>query len=280
MRRLGAALAACLLLASGAAPVRAAAVGACPTIVAHRANPIAAPENTVPGIASVPATGAGSVELDVQWSSSGFPVLMHDSTVDRTTPGSGPASSLGLGQLRALLAQDYAPWRTDPRFVSTKVPYGYDFMAAVRDADLDLLVDVSGTPTEVGMEKLRIYVQDYFGWADRILVMGSAIRVAQMRAWEPGLRYVVIEYPGADTLRRGESLAALGAVGYAVPARDITPAAVAYWHASGLEVMSWSSDSPSIDVPATWQRLAAAGVDQLVTNRPADALALLCGTGG
>lgn len=281
MRRLTAALAASVLLLPGPAPVRAAAAGACPTIVAHRANPLAAPENTVPGIASVPATGARSVEIDVRFSKSHFPVLMHDETVDRTTNGTGRPHDLGLGALTALLAQDYAPWKNDPRFAMTRVPYAWEFFNEAQVSDLDLLLDVVGdtAPDGADIDKLAEYVAR-FDYAGRTTFMGPEVTVRAMRARQPSWRYALIEYNAATTIRRGESLVSLGVEAYAVPARDVTPAAVAYWHAYGLEVLSWSSDSPSIDVPATWQRLAAAGVDQLITNRPADALDLLCGTGG
>src|ERR1051325_10036645 len=130
------------------APAHAPAAG-CPQVVVHRTNPNAAPENTLPGIAGTRGTSSRIVEVDVQWTSSGFPVLMHDTTVDRTTNGSGPASSLGLAQIRGLSAADYAPWKSGqyggftggvPR---TPVPYGYEFMDAVVRADLDLLIDVS-----------------------------------------------------------------------------------------------------------------------------------------
>lgn len=280
MRRLLAAAAASLLLLAGAAPVRAAAAD-CPTIVTHRTNPLAAPENTLPGIASVPATGSRSVEVDVRFSKSHFPVLMHDETVDRTTNGTGRPHDLGLGALTALLAQDYAPWRTDPRFADTHVPYAWEFLDAAQDNDLDLLLDIVGdtAPDSYDIDKLAEYVAR-FDYADRTVFMGPAVTVQAMRARQPSWRYALIEYNPADRIRRVESLQQLGVAAYAVPARDVTPAAVAYWHSAGVQVWTWSSDSPAIDAPATWQRVADAGVEALITNRPADAIALLCGTGG
>lgn len=276
-RILAAALTALAAIPGCAQPAQAAT--SCPKVTAHRTAMDDAPENTVAGIIATAALGASSVELDVQWSSSGFPVLMHDADVSRTTNGTGTPASLGLGALTALLAQDYAPWKTNPAFADVHVPYGWEFMAAAVDGGLDVLVDVHATPTALGMDKLAHYI-DLFGWRGRTLVMGSEAQVTAMRAWEPGLRYALVEYNPAATIRRGESLVGLGVEAYAVPARDISPAAVTYWHSYGLQVLTWTSDTPAIDVPATWQRVAGAGVDALITNRPADALDLLCGTGG
>lgn len=46
--------------------------------------------------------GATGVELDLEFSADGVPVLMHDETVERTTNGSGPLSTLTLTQLLQL----------------------------------------------------------------------------------------------------------------------------------------------------------------------------------
>lgn len=277
--RLAAAAALTIMSAAGCAPagptLQTVATLACPDVAAHRTLMTDRPENTVAGIQGVPATGAQAVEIDVQWSASGFPVLMHDATVDRTTDGTGAPATLGLGQLTALHAQDFAPWKTDPAYADVRVPYGWDFMNAASGVDLDVLVDIHAAPTQVGMEKLAHYLA-LFSWTDRTTVMASAERVAQMRVWQPDLTYAVIEYNPAATIRRGESARSTGATAYAVPARDVSPAAVDYWHAYGLRVIAWTSDSPAIDTAATWRQMSAAGVDVIVTNNPAGARAAVC----
>jgi glycerophosphoryl diester phosphodiesterase len=274
-RRALAGVLALLLVAGPTQPAAAVATMNCPAVVAHRTAMLLAPENTIPGIQAVPATGAGAVEMDVQWSSSGYPVLMHDTTVDRTTDGTGTPASLGLSQLGALSAVAYAPWSTDPRFAGTKVPYAGDFMPAAARADLDVILDVHVAPTQVGMDKLAIYI-NRSGWAGRTLIMGTPAWVTSMRGWQPDLRYAVIEYQAATTIRRGGYVAGLGAEAYVVAARDVDQAAVAYWHSYGLEVYAWSSDTAAEDVAATWTRVTDAGVDTLITNQPAAALTVLC----
>lgn len=46
--------------------------------------------------------GATGVELDLEFSADGVPILMHDETVDRTTNGSGPLSRLRFSELLKL----------------------------------------------------------------------------------------------------------------------------------------------------------------------------------
>lgn len=69
---------------------------------AHRAQWRSAPENSVPAILDAFKDGAEIVELDVQLTADGVPVLMHDTTVDRTTDGTGRVDSLTLEQIEQL----------------------------------------------------------------------------------------------------------------------------------------------------------------------------------
>lgn len=46
--------------------------------------------------------GATGVELDLEFSSDGVPILMHDETVERTTNGSGPLSAISFSELQRL----------------------------------------------------------------------------------------------------------------------------------------------------------------------------------
>lgn len=71
-------------------------------VVAHRGDAALAPENTLPAIDAAVAAGADVVELDLQLSADGVPVIMHDWTVDRTTDGSGPTWTLTAIELAAL----------------------------------------------------------------------------------------------------------------------------------------------------------------------------------
>lgn len=69
---------------------------------AHRGQWREAPENSLPAITAAFDDGAEIVELDVRLTADGVPVLMHDTTVDRTTDGSGPVSSFTLAEIKEL----------------------------------------------------------------------------------------------------------------------------------------------------------------------------------
>jgi glycerophosphoryl diester phosphodiesterase len=73
-----------------------------PLVISHAACGGHAPENTLAGIRKAIELGAEAIEIDVQASADGEPVLMHDLTVDRTTNGQGAVAGLSLDELRAL----------------------------------------------------------------------------------------------------------------------------------------------------------------------------------
>ncbi|MCH7522869.1 MAG: glycerophosphodiester phosphodiesterase family protein, partial [Chloroflexi bacterium] len=73
-----------------------------PLIISHAACAGHAPENTLAGVNAALEIGADAIEVDVQASADGVPILMHDLTLDRTTNGSGDLASLTWEQLSAL----------------------------------------------------------------------------------------------------------------------------------------------------------------------------------
>ena len=91
-RAAGSSTSATVLLAAGEGTI----------VVAHRGDAVMAPENTLPAIAAAVAADADVIELDVQLSADGIPVIMHDWTVDRTTDGTGPTWTLSAAELAVL----------------------------------------------------------------------------------------------------------------------------------------------------------------------------------
>ena len=80
-----------------------------PLVISHRACAGHAPENTLAGIRRALELGADGIEIDVQATADGVPVLMHDLTVDRTTNGHGELAKMTLAELQALDAGGEPP---------------------------------------------------------------------------------------------------------------------------------------------------------------------------
>ena len=87
-------------------------------ICAHQGDNAVFPANTVPAFKSAADKDAAMVEMDVKRCATGELVIMHDSTVDRTTNGTGEIAKLTFEQIRAL----DAGVKKNPNFAGTKVP--------------------------------------------------------------------------------------------------------------------------------------------------------------
>ncbi len=89
-----------------------------PIILAHRGDLTHAPENTLASFAQALQKGADGVELDAKLTSDGQVIVIHDTTVDRTTNGKGRIQSHSLESIRQL---DAGTWFNE-KFSGEKVP--------------------------------------------------------------------------------------------------------------------------------------------------------------
>ncbi|MGF7186032.1 glycerophosphoryl diester phosphodiesterase [Desulfitispora alkaliphila] len=71
-------------------------------LIGHRGSAGLFPENTLVGFKRALGLGVRAFEFDVQLSHDGVPVLCHDSTVDRTTDGTGRVADYTWAQLQQL----------------------------------------------------------------------------------------------------------------------------------------------------------------------------------
>ncbi len=75
--------------------------------IAHQGGETEAPSNTLYAFETALEKGADVLELDVHQTADGHLVVLHDTTVDRTTDGQGRVDSMTLSEIKAL---DAAYW--------------------------------------------------------------------------------------------------------------------------------------------------------------------------
>ncbi|WP_394693274.1 glycerophosphodiester phosphodiesterase family protein [Hyphobacterium sp.] len=112
------------------------------TLVAvHRAGGFAPgiPENSLAGLRRSAELGAAFAEIDLRETADGHIVLMHDSTLDRTTTGSGEVSAMTLAELSEIRLLDAQGRRTRER-----IPTLEDAFTTAREAGIYLELDLKG----------------------------------------------------------------------------------------------------------------------------------------
>ncbi|GAD88462.1 glycerophosphoryl diester phosphodiesterase [Vibrio halioticoli NBRC 102217] len=112
--------------------------------MAHRGVSNQAPENTLAAFILAVDAGCQWIEIDVQLSSDGVPMVIHDDTVNRCTNGCGKVAEMTLSQLKKL---DAGLWFND-KYRGEPIP-----------TLLETLDFVQRTQTKLNIE-LKVYPQD------------------------------------------------------------------------------------------------------------------------
>jgi len=228
-----------------------------PLVISHAACAGHAPENTLAGIRAALEFGADAIEVDVQASADGVPVLMHDLTVDRTTNGSGDLASLTLKQLQTLDAG------------AEPVPTFAQALELARGRAL-LVAEIKRPGCEAPLA-------DVIRRADALEdVMVSSFlppALAAMRQEEPRLPGSLL-IAAAGGMGEWPSLRALalrlGLQAVSVFHLNVSAEVVAQARRSSLTVHAWTANAER-DI----RRLLDLSVDGIITNHPERALALL-----
>jgi glycerophosphoryl diester phosphodiesterase len=231
-------------------------------VLGHRGASADAPENTLAAFRLALDQGADGFELDVWRCGSGEVVVVHDADARRTT---GVPLRIDRARWADLRRLDAGAWR-GPAFAGERLPRLEEVLEAFPSAvvNVELKSDRAGDP------RLALAVARAVraaGAAGRVFVSSfEPLLVAATRALAPRLACGVL----FEDDRRWRAQVALGRllrVGSVHPPwRLATPERAAAWHRRGLAVYPWT-----VDEGRAVEALCAAGVDGIITNRPAAA---------
>ncbi|MDX3850184.1 glycerophosphodiester phosphodiesterase [Streptomyces sp. AK02-01A] len=231
------------------------------TVIGHRGAASAAPENTLVSDEVARRGGAEYIENDVQPSKDGVPHVMHDSTVDRTTNGTGAVRGLTSAQLNAL---DAGSWFA-PSYAGTHVPTLAAQLDDLRTRGGDLLLEIKSAHTRAEVATIVKTIRDH-QMTGRVFVQSfevNALKYTYELAPELPLGLLRSDLD-ADPVATAKELH-LASYNPSDEALSKRPGAVADLHAAGVALMVWT-----VDTPARWKALEAMGVDGIITNRPAE----------
>lgn len=229
-----------------------------PQVIGHRGASAAAPENTLPAFRLAFAQGADGIEIDVRWAAGGALAVHHDANlsdgraVAATVRGELPPSVPTLGEVLAA-----GPWFVNIEIKNDPAEPGCDLSGAV----IDGLVD--GVVGEVAAHDAgRRVLLSSFDWAT----------VCRARTVAPDLAVAWLVWTGTPGDPAGWVARAAGAGMRALNPQDalVDAGLIAAAHRAGLAVNVWTVDDPD-----RIRALARLGVDAVITNDPAGALAAL-----
>jgi glycerophosphoryl diester phosphodiesterase len=227
-----------------------------PLVISHAACGGHAPENTLQGIRKAIELGSEAIEIDVQMSSDGVPMLMHDLAVDRTTKGAGKIAGLTIDELRAL---DVG---------GEPVPTLAEVLDLTKGKVL-LVMEVK----QPGVEANVARVVHEAGALDDVMTWSFFPNALEgMRAAEPRIPCALLiaaEYAGKWPAMRERALK-IGAQGVSVFFLGIDDAIAESCRRSGLALYCWTPDQPE-----QIAKLIGQGVDGICSNFPDRVVAAL-----
>ncbi|WP_072343948.1 glycerophosphoryl diester phosphodiesterase [Actinomyces urinae] len=108
------------------------------TIFAHRGASAIAPENTMAAFKKAVEAGATWIETDVDVLKDGTPILIHDSSLDRTTNRSGSYYDLTVSDLDDI---DAGSWFS-PEYAGERIPTLAELVAFMNETGLNANIEI------------------------------------------------------------------------------------------------------------------------------------------
>ena len=230
------------------------------SITAHRGASRDAPENSLSAIRKAIELGADYAEIDVHITADGIPVVVHDEDFQRLAGDPRKPGAMTLEEVRSI---DIGS-RFDRTFAGERVPTLEEVIETARG---EIKLNIELKPTKTDRERLAIAVAQ--------LIAGKRFE-SDCFVTSLDRQAVQIAHSQNPRLRTGRIVsAAVGDVTrldvdvLSVRTGMITDALLSRAHAAGREVHAWT-----IDDPVVMGELIDRGVDGIITNEPALALAV------
>ncbi|WP_043614605.1 glycerophosphodiester phosphodiesterase [Nonomuraea candida] len=263
-RRLAALIAtASAILALLTTPAEAATV----INVAHRGASAYAPENTIAAFELAASQGADMFELDVQETKDHELILMHDTTLARTTdveqvfPGLAPwnVGDLTLAQVREL---DAGSWWSG-EYDGEGVPTLGEALRAMSGSGLGLLLEVKAPHLYPGIEtRIAAELRRHSSWLAPGRLVVQSFDWGWARKFDRVLPQVPIGLLGTPSTGELPQLSKF-ADQINPPYGTLTASYVRRVHSLGMKVLTWTVNDSDI-----MRRLLTYRVDGIITNKP------------
>ncbi len=229
-----------------------------PLVIGHACAAGEAPANTLAGGRACLDAGADAMEIDVQLSADGVPILMHDETVDRTTNLQGPVRELTLAALQAADAGGGEPVPT------------LDQILALVAGRLTVMCELKATPGDPAHDQRCVdAVLDSIERASACT--WAAIHsfnpemVERARTTQPRVSAAIISpnVAGEQVERLLGALLKRNGQAVSVQHNCIDRTLVMAAKRRQVTIWTWTPDTE-----ADWARVTEAGVDGIISNFP------------
>ncbi len=242
-------------------------------VIGHRGAMGYAPENTLISFEEAVRRGADLIELDVQLSQDGKVVVIHDTSVDRTTDGSGVVRDLPWRKIQAL---DAGVWY-GPDYAQQPIPCLEDVIHKFRNKKtasrhaLGFIIElktIRGSGGSLADAVVALLHKEEF--MERCVIISfDAVALQEVRSAHKTVPTGLLFNDESEEGRIVQAKA-IGAQAIFPRKTWVTSRGVAAAHKAGLAVGTWTCNTKN-----EMERMVTCGVDAIVTNFPDRLRALL-----
>ena len=230
-----------------------------PFWVAHRGAGKLAPENTLAAFRLGASFGWRAFECDVKLSADGQPFLLHDATLDRTTPEQGTAGERSWSELSRI---DAGGWHSRA-YAGEPLPSLESIACYVQRNGFALNIEIKPTPDHEARTGQVVAEACTRLWAHAgTPLLFSSFKPEALQAAQAAAPHI----PRAlllDTLSPGwlECARSLAAVAVVTNFRLMDAALLAQLHEAGMRGLCYT-----VNEPTEARRLLALGIDGIITD--------------
>ncbi|MEK8127819.1 glycerophosphodiester phosphodiesterase family protein [Paenibacillus filicis] len=228
-------------------------------ITAHRGSSESAPENTLSAFRQAIRAGAGYAELDVQETSDGVVMVMHDDNVRRTTGIDKPMWQVTSAELASASA---GSWFGE-RYAAEKVPTLEQVIDTAQGRiKLNIELKNNGHGVRLAEKSADIVKRKSFG-KDCIFTSFDGKLLHRVKQADPELRtgLIVDKLEGAGALEKLLRNPDYDALSIAHPL--VKPELLKLAGQYGKDIFAWTVNDPEV-----MKRMLELGVSSIITDKP------------
>lgn len=224
--------------------------------IAHRGSSTGAPENTLTAFRHAIDQNFWGIKVEAQLTSDKKWVCIADTTIDRTSNGSGLVSSKSLSALRGF---DFGSWR-NARYKDERIPTLDEFLETCLIGHVVPYIEIKGTLVDSDIQSLIDTIQKWNMSYNVSILSSSLTNLQKVRILT---KDVSVGYmPSTFVQKDVDDTVALGNSFLCPPYSKITSSAMTMAKTAGLQV-----ESQEINDMVEIRALAGLGVKTYLTNR-------------
>ena len=216
--------------------------------VNHRGYNTVAPENTLPAYRLSAQHGFKFVETDIQLTKPGDDVLVciHDSTINRTSDGTGSVNSFTYEQL---LQYDFGSWKS-ATYAGTKIPTYEEFLDLCRNLGLYPYVELKQEFTKAQIQTILDITAKYGFTEDKISFVSAYYNdLVYVKDLNEKMRLGYIYNGDATAEKIAEAVAlksGINNVALLVDYKDLTNDGIQRCIAAKIPLEIWTADTETV----------------------------------